>query len=34
LIIKDKKKFGEDFGNQGFLTFGAGVTLYLFTGKQ
>ena len=34
VMMKDEKKFGEDFGNQGFLTFGAGVTLYLFTGKQ
>jgi hypothetical protein len=34
VMMKDEKKFGEDFGNQGFLTFGAGVTLYLFTGKH
>jgi len=34
VMMKDKEKFGEDFANQGFLTFGAGVTLYLFTGKQ
>jgi len=34
VMMKDEEKFGKDFGNQGFLTFGAGVTLYLFTGKQ
>jgi hypothetical protein len=34
VMMKDKAKFGEDFGNQGFLTFGAGVTYYLFTGKK
>ena len=34
VMMKDEKKFGEDFGNQGFLTYGAGLTLYLFTGKQ
>jgi hypothetical protein len=34
VMMKDEGKFGKDFGNQGFLTFGAGVTLYLFTGKQ
>lgn len=34
VMMKDKDKFGEDFDNQGFLTFGAGVTYYLFTGKK
>jgi opacity protein-like surface antigen len=34
VMMKDKDKFGEDFANQGFLTFGAGVTYYLFTGSK
>ncbi|MCK4224637.1 MAG: hypothetical protein KAX39_05615 [candidate division Zixibacteria bacterium] len=34
VMMKDADKFGEDFGNQGFLTFGAGVTYYLFTGGE
>ena len=34
VMMKNKDKFGEDFANQGFLTFGAGVTYYLFTGKK
>jgi hypothetical protein len=34
VMMKDEKKFGKDFGSHGFLAFGAGVTLYLFTGKQ
>jgi len=34
VMMKDKKKFGNDFGNHGFLSFGAGVTLYLFTGSK
>jgi hypothetical protein len=40
VMMKDKDKFGKDFANegifanQGFLTFGAGVTYYLFTGKK
>lgn len=29
VMTKDEKKFGSDFGNQGFLTFGAGLTLHL-----
>jgi opacity protein-like surface antigen len=29
VMMKDEDKFGEDFGNQGFLMFGAGVTYYL-----
>jgi opacity protein-like surface antigen len=31
VMMKDEDKFGEDFGNQGFLMFGAGVTYYLPT---
>lgn len=34
VMMKNKGKFGEDFANQGFLTFGVGVTYYLSTGKQ
>jgi hypothetical protein len=34
VMMKNKNKFGEDFANQGFLTFGAGATYYLFTGKK
>jgi hypothetical protein len=34
VMMEDKDKFGDDFGNQGFLTFGAGVTYYLFTGSE
>jgi hypothetical protein len=34
VMTKDEDKFGEDFGNHGFLTFGAGVTYYLFTGGE
>ena len=34
VMMKDEDKFGEDFGSQGFLTFGAGVTYYLFTGSE
>jgi opacity protein-like surface antigen len=34
VMMKNKDKFGEDFANQGFLTFGAGATYYLFTGKK
>lgn len=34
LMTKDEDKFGEDFGNHGFLTFGAGVTYYLFAGSE
>jgi opacity protein-like surface antigen len=34
VMMKDKDKFGEDFANQGFLTFGAGVSYYLFTGSK
>lgn len=34
VMMKDEDKFGPDFGNQGFLTFGAGVTYYLFTGSE
>lgn len=34
VMMKDKDKFGEDFANQGFLTFGAGVSYYLFTGSE
>ncbi len=34
VMMKDEDKFGEDFGSQGFLTFGAGVTYYLFTGGE
>ena len=29
VMMKDEDKFGEDFSNQGFLMFGAGVTYYL-----
>ena len=32
VMMKDEDKFGPDFGNQGFLMFGAGVTYYLFAG--
>ena len=28
VMMKDEDKFGADFGNQGFLMFGAGVTYY------
>jgi opacity protein-like surface antigen len=31
VMMKDEDKFGSDFGNQGFLMFGAGVTYYLPT---
>jgi hypothetical protein len=31
VMMKDEDKFGEDFGNQGFLMFGVGVTYYLPT---
>ncbi len=31
VMMKDEDKFGEDFGNQGFLMFGAGVTYYFPT---
>lgn len=34
VMMKDEEKFGKDFDNQGFLTFGAGVSYYLFTGKK
>ena len=34
VMMENRNKFGEDFGNQGFLTFGAGVTFYLFTGGE
>jgi hypothetical protein len=34
VMMKDEEKFGPDFGNQGFLTFGAGVSYYLFTGSK
>jgi opacity protein-like surface antigen len=34
LMTKDEDKFGDDFGNHGFLTFGAGVTYYLFAGSE
>ncbi len=34
VMMKDEDKFGADFGNQGFLTFGAGVTYYLFTSSE
>jgi len=34
VMMKDEDKFGPDFDNQGFLTFGAGVTYYLFTGSE
>ena len=34
VMMKDEDKFGENFDNQGFLTFGAGVTYYLFTGSE
>jgi opacity protein-like surface antigen len=34
VMMKDKDKFGEDFANQGFLTFGAGVSYYLFAGSK
>ncbi|KPL00940.1 MAG: hypothetical protein AMJ91_02455 [candidate division Zixibacteria bacterium SM23_73_3] len=34
VMMEDKDKFGDDFGNQGFLTFGAGVTYYLFTESE
>lgn len=34
VMTKDEDKFGKDFGNHGFLTFGAGVTYYLFTGGE
>jgi len=33
-MTKDTAKFGDDFGPHGFLTFGAGVTYYLFTGSE
>ncbi len=33
-MTKDEDKFGSDFGPHGFLTFGAGVTYYLFTGTE
>ena len=31
VMMKDEDKFGKDFGNQGFLMFGVGVTYYLPT---
>jgi hypothetical protein len=31
VMMKNKNKFGEDFANQGFLTFGVGATYYLPT---
>ncbi|KPL03366.1 MAG: hypothetical protein AMJ73_07390 [candidate division Zixibacteria bacterium SM1_73] len=31
VMMKDEDKFGADFGNQGFLMFGAGVTYYIPT---
>ena len=31
VMMKNKDKFGEDFANQGFLTFGVGATYYLPT---
>jgi len=34
VMMKDEDRFGADFDNQGFLTFGAGVTYYLFTGSE
>lgn len=34
VTMEDKEKFGDDFGNQGFLTFGAGFTIYLSTGSE
>jgi opacity protein-like surface antigen len=34
VMTKDKDKFGDDFGSHGFLTFGAGVTYYLFAGSE
>ena len=34
VMMKDEDKFGADFDNQEFLTFGAGVTYYLFTGGE
>lgn len=34
VMMKDEDKFGPDFDNQGFLTFGAGVTYYLFTKSE
>ncbi|MGB8658180.1 MAG: hypothetical protein WCE90_10425 [Candidatus Zixiibacteriota bacterium] len=34
VMMKNKDKFGPDFTDQGFLTFGAGVTYYLFAGKK
>jgi len=34
VMMKDEDKFGENFDNQGFLTFGAGVTYYLFAGSE
>jgi opacity protein-like surface antigen len=33
VMMKDEDKFGEDFSNQGFLMFGAGVTYYLPIGE-
>ena len=34
VMMKDEDKFGEDFGHQGFLMFGAGVTYYLPIGTE
>ena len=34
VMMKDEDKFGEDFGSQGFLMFGAGVTYYLPIGGE
>jgi hypothetical protein len=31
VMMKDEDKFGPDFGNQGFLMFGVGITYYLST---
>ena len=33
VMMKDEEKFGSDFGNQGFLMFGVGVTYYLPIGE-
>jgi hypothetical protein len=34
VMTKDEDKFGDDFGNHGFLTFGVGVTYYLLAGGE
>ena len=34
VMMKDEDKFGADFGNQGFLMFGAGATYYFPIGEE